>query len=296
MTMQFEFHTIGDHELRLARVHRGDRPTVLMTNAFPQSIRCWESLWERLTEHFDLVAVDLPGFGLSRGGAGAMRPSAQAEVLLAVMDHLAIDRAIIVGPDVGVPIALWLASEHPERIDGVNVYDGPGTWPTDFDPALGSAVRSALVRWLGVRPPMRAYLMRQNFSAATSAGYHQFTPSKAAVEEYRAVCFDPERHRRAFDYLGSYADELPQLEARLSSVEVPVLITWGAHDGFVRPTNAERLHALLPDSELTVFQNAGHFSHEDADDAWLERFVTFVDSRVAPWHQPRTQPRRAVGG
>jgi len=282
LEMSFERHHLGGHHLRLARVQQGGRPVLVLTNAFPQSIRCWASLWGRLAEHFDLVAVDLPGFGLSEGTAAVMRPSAQAQVLLAVMDGLGIERATIIGPDVGAPVALWLAAHHPERIAGVNVYDGPGAWPTDFDPALGSAVHSRLVRWLGVRPPMRGYLMGQNFGAATSAGYHHFTPSPEAVEEYRTICFDPVKHQRAFDYLGSYAEELPGLQARLGSIQVPVLITWGAHDPFVRPSNAHRLHELIPTSELTVFEDAGHFSHEDADQAWLDRVVAFVRDAAQP--------------
>ena len=278
--MDFEHQSVAGYDLRVARVARGDRPTLVLTNAFPQSIRCWESLWDRLAERFDLLAVDLPGFGMSGGSGAVMRPSAQAEVLLAAMDANGIDRAFLIGPDVGAPVSLWLASTHPERVRGVNVYDGPGTWPTDFDPALGAATRSAMVRWFGTRWPMRGLLMKQNFTAATSAGYHHFTPSEAAVQEYRTICYDRGKHRNAFDFLGSYAQELPQLEERLPSLTVPVLITWGAHDRFVRPSNAERLHTLLPNSELTIFEDAGHFSHEDADATWLERIEAFVATHV----------------
>ncbi|RVW06053.1 alpha/beta fold hydrolase [Rhodococcus spongiicola] len=280
--MRFERQTVDGQDLRIARVHNGDRPTVVMTNAFPQSIRCWESLWERLADNVDLLAVDLPGFGRSTGSGSVMRPSAQSDVLLKLLDVNGIDQIFLIGPDIGVPVSLWLASSRPERLLGLNIYDGPGTWPSDFGPALKAATRSRLVRWFGSRPPMRRMLMKQNFNAATAAGYHHFTPSADAVEEYRTICFDPEKHRNAFDFLGSYAAELPVLEKRLPSVSIPVLITWGAHDQFVRTSNAERLHDLLPNSELTVFDGAGHFSHEDADDEWLQRFLVFVET-----HHPR---------
>ncbi len=279
--MHFERRVLGEHDLRIARVQRGgDRPTVVMTNAFPQSIRCWESLWDRLAEHFDLLAVDLAGFGMSTGPV--LGPAAQADLLVSLMDAEGIERAYLVGPDIGVPVALSLASTHPDRLLGVNVYDGPGTWPTDFAPPLHAATRWGLVRWLGSRPPMRGWLMKQNFGAATAAGYRHFTPSDAAIEEYRAICFDPGKHRDSLAFLGTYARELPQIEERLPSVSVPVLITWGAEDRFVRPSNAERLHSLLPNSELTIFEDAGHFSHEDADERWLQRFLAFVEA-----HQPQ---------
>lgn len=279
MQMDFQTQSISGFELRTASARAG-RPTVLLTNAFPQSIRCWESLWGRLAERFDLLAVDLPGFGLSSGSGSIMRPSAQAEVLVELMDANGIDRAFVVGPDVGVPVALWLASTHPDRVHGINIFDGPGFWPPDFDPVLRAATRSRLVRWLGTRPPMRRSLMAQNLDVAVARGYHHFAPSEAAAEEYRSICFDPVKHRNAFDYLGSYREELSLLQERLSSVMAPVLITWGAKDAFVLPSNAERLHAVLPNSELSVFEDAGHFSHEDADESWLNRFATFVQSHL----------------
>jgi pimeloyl-ACP methyl ester carboxylesterase len=279
--MNFERHNVDGIDLRIARVNRGGRPTVVLTNAFPQSIRCWESVWDRLAEHVDLLAVDLAGFGRSTGSGAVMRPSAQADLLVKVMDNLEVESAFIVGPDVGVPVALWLAAEHPDRVLGVNVFDGPGTWPTDFDPALRAATRFGLVRWLATRRPLKRRLMQQNFAVATSEGYHHFRPSDQAIEEYRSICFDDQQHRNAFDYLGSYADDLPRLEERLPSISAPALITWGANDRFVLPSNAERLQALLPHSELTVFDDAGHFSHEDADDRWLSRLQAFIQA-----HQP----------
>ena len=289
MTMRFEQQQVGGFEVRTARSSGGGDTTVVMTNALPQSIRCWESVWDRLADRFDLLAVDLPGFGMSSGSGSIMRPSAQAEWMVELLDANEIDRAFLIGPDIGVPVVLWLASSHPERVRGINVYDGPGTWPPDFDAGLRAATRSRLVRWLAVRPPMRKRLMAQNLRTATLAGYDHFTPSAEAAAEYRRLCYDPVKHRNAVDFLGSYGSELPTLEERLPSVTVPALITWGALDPFVLPSNAERLHALLPNSELTVFDDAGHFSHEDADEVWLARFTEFVET-----HLPQTD--RNLGG
>ena len=77
--MVFTTREIGGFTVRLAQSRAPGRPTVVLTNALPQSIRCWESHWEGLAERFNLIAVDLPGFGLSSGSGDVMRPSAQAE-------------------------------------------------------------------------------------------------------------------------------------------------------------------------------------------------------------------------
>ena len=278
--MTFTTEEIGGWTVRTARAHTPDRPTVLLTNALPQSIRCWESHWDGLAEHFDVLAVDLPGFGMSSGSGEIMRPSAQADFLAALMDAHGIEQAFVVGPDIGAPVALWLAAEHPERVLGVNVFDGPGTWPPDFDSVLRTVSRSGLVRWLG-RTLLRGQFMAQNAQVATSLGYQRYTPSPAAQAEYQQIAADRVKNANALDYIGSYAEELPLLEAMLPTIQAPVLITWGAEDTFVPPTNAQKLHALLPNSEVTIFEGAGHFSHEDAGDAWLARFVSFTDAQLA---------------
>ncbi|MEM6730247.1 MAG: alpha/beta hydrolase, partial [Myxococcota bacterium] len=174
----------------------------------------------------------------------------------------------------------WMASLYPERLHGINIFDGPGFWPPDFDPVLRSATRSRLVRWVGTLPLFRRPLMVQNFKVATNRGYKHFKPSDAAVEEYRRVCFDPQKHQNAFDYLGSYSADLTLLGERLPTLSVPTLITWGGEDPFVLPSNAARLHEVLPNSELTIFEEAGHFSHEDADARWLERLVRFAEEKL----------------
>ena len=280
MTMTFSTDEIGGLTIRTAQSRARDRPTVVLTNALPQSIRCWESHWEDLAARFDVIAVDLPGFGMSDGSGAIMRPSAQAKFLAALLDAHDIARAFVVGPDIGVPVALWLAAEHPERVSGVNIFDGPGTWPPDFSNILRAVSRSRLFRWLGTKPPLRRRFMEQNFQTATSLGYHHYTPTSEAQAEYRQIAYDRVKHANALQFIGSYAEELPKLEAKLPSISTPVLITWGAEDPFVLPSNAEKLHALLPNSEVTIFEHAGHFSHEDAGEAWLERFVAFVEDQT----------------
>ena len=278
MSMTFSRETIGSWNVRVAQSRAPGKPTVVLTNALPQSIRCWESHWEDLSTRYDLIAVDLPGFGLSEGSPDVMRPSAQAEFLGALFDAMSISEAFIVGPDVGVPVALWFASENPDRVLGVNVYDGPGTWPPDFSDVLRLATRSRLTRWLGTKPPLEKRFMQQNYETASDLGYQQFEPSDAAKAEYREIAYDSAKNANALAFLGSYPEELPQLESRLPSISAPVLITWGGRDEFVLPTNAQKLHDRLPNSEVTIFEDAGHFSHEDAGDAWLQRFVRFTES------------------
>ena len=78
-------------------------------------------------------------------------------------------------------------------------------------------------------------------------------------------------------YLASYEQELTALGDLLPQTSRPVLITWGRDDAFVLLENGERLNELLPSSELVVFDEAGHYSHEDAGDRYVEVLTAWID-------------------
>jgi pimeloyl-ACP methyl ester carboxylesterase len=59
-------------------------------------------------------------------------------------------------------------------------------------------------------------------------------------------------------------DDTTQLEPLLPSLQVPVSIIWGEEDAWLAPSLAERLHELIPGSDLTVLPETGHFAMEDS--------------------------------
>lgn len=98
----------------------GEGPAVLLLHGFPDDGSLWRNQLPVLVERgFQVIAPDQRGFGESD------RPE-QVEAysfpfllgdMLAVLDHLAIDRAHVVGHDWGAAVAWALASLAPDRVD-----------------------------------------------------------------------------------------------------------------------------------------------------------------------------------
>lgn len=260
---------VGQFDIRYVRHEKDNAPTIVLLNGFPQSIRMWEGAWKTLSDKFNLLAFDIPGFGLSKAQEGDMSPRKLSHVVIQVMDHFGIDRAHLVGPDVGVPIALATAIQHSNRIESINVFDGPGSFPPDVSPILKAVINLGFVRWLAKGWNKKA-VMKTNFITAVKDGYHHYKPSKRAVSEYYDIAFDLQAHRSAIAFFGTYAEDLSWIQQRLKDLRVPALITWGKHDPFVLPSNAEYLAKEIPDTKLVVFENASHFSSEDAGEEYLE--------------------------
>ncbi|MBU2708171.1 alpha/beta hydrolase, partial [Zooshikella marina] len=56
---------------------------------------------------------------------------------------------------------------------------------------------------------------------------------------------------------------------------IPTLITWGKLDPFVFVSNAEYLSKQIPSNKLIIFENASHFSSEDAGEEYLDALTTW---------------------
>lgn len=272
-----KFIRVGKFEIRYVRKERPNSATLILLNGLPQSIRMWESSIESLSSRFDVLAFDVPGFGLSMAEESEMSPSNLSEVIIQVMDHFNIKQAHLVGPDVGVPISLTAVINHPKRFLSLNIFDGPGSYPPKLSPILMAVIKSSFVRWLA-KGLNKKPVMKTNFLTAVKEGYHHYKPSKRAVKEYYDIAYNEQSHRCAISFFATYSKELPWIEKRLKEISVPTLITWGKQDPFVLVENADFLATKIPNSRLVVFENASHFSSEDAGEKYVELLSDWVES------------------
>ena len=191
------------------------------------------------------------------------------------MDHFNIKQAHLVGPDVGVPIALTAVINHEQRFLSLNIFDGPGSYPPKLSPILMAVIKSKFVRWLA-KGLNKKPVMKTNFLTAVKEGYHHYKPSKRAVKEYYDIAYNEQSHRCAIGFFGTYSQELPWIEERLGGIKVPTLITWGEKDPFVLVDNANLLAERIPNSKLVVFKNASHFSSEDAGQEYVDLMIDWL--------------------
>ena len=268
---------VGKFDIRYALSKKEASPTLVLLNALPQSIRVWESFWDELSENFNLLAFDVPGFGLTRAEEEDMSPRKLSRIVIQVMDHFGIQKAHLIGPDIGVPISLATAIENPDRLESINIFDGPGSYPPKMASILLMTIKYGLVRWLANVIQKKA-VMKENFNTAVNRGYNLYKPTTRAVKEYYQITHDDQMHRCAMAFLGSYKSDLPWIQDRLKDIKVPALITWGKLDPFVSVENADFLSKNIPTNKLVVFENASHFSHEDAGKEYLDLITEWCQS------------------
>lgn len=70
-------------------------------------------------------------------------------------------------------------------------------------------------------------------------------------------------------------NETKVIEPDYGSIEIPVLVLWGEDDGWLHPSFGERLHRAIPNADLKLIPNAGHFVMEDNPDRVMEALARF---------------------
>lgn len=239
--------------LRLRAVRAGAGPAVILLHGYGESLLAWESVFDRLTRQADIVALDLPGFGLSSKPATGYATDSLAADVLGAMDALRLERAVLVGHSLGGAVAAAAALAAPERVPGLVLIDPAVV----TEPWLRRAENTSETTGRTVRRGVAQYeALRMRFSGAHDPAWlaesdsaMAYSPSgdAAYVTALQAVL-------REFDF--AYLDH-----ERARRLRTPTLIIWGAYDPTVSVSRGRALAASLPAAEFRVVGRSWHRPH-----------------------------------
>ncbi len=267
--MRPEHRTVDGVKIRCAEGGKQDGPVVLLLCPLPQSILCYDLIWNKLGEHCRLVALDLPGFGRSEGGLEFMSFEAQSRFLDKFVRSLDLKQMHIVGPDVGMAAALHYAIHHKREVASLIIGDGPGILPTTNGSIINKAVDSGFWRMMFRITGAQAFV-----EGAYRLACVNYVPSAAEVADYVASYdgrLGPITH-----WFKTYPENLATVDPHLASLDVPVQIFWGDLDVFLLVDNGRRLQQRLKRSRLRVFERCGHFSYQDRADEFADMVLAWV--------------------
>ena len=239
----------------------GAGPDVVLVHAGVADGRMWDSQWVEWAAHHRVTRLDLRGFGRSELPEGAY---SHAGDVLAVLDALGIERAILVGASFGGRVALDLAATERGRVFGL-VLACAGLpdheWSEELQ-AFGAREDEAIEAG--------------DLDRAAEVNVDFWVPS--ASESVRAAIREQQRDAFALQ-VGSDDEEVlltDDLPSRLASVDVPALVLVGESDYADFHAIAERLAAELPNVRRATVPGAGHLPSLEQPDAFDAAVLPFL--------------------
>jgi pimeloyl-ACP methyl ester carboxylesterase len=258
---------------RLAHIARSGRgePIVLL-HGFGASAYSWRHVAATLASEYELIAVDLNGFGYTERprGAAAYTVAGQLALVLGVMDALGIESAHFAGHSYGGALATHLAWRHPQRVRSLILVDSAGAeypWERRNASAANKPLTYLFVRTRAIRRKAVLAGLENSFSDDT-----RITPALVDAYYERIRIDGVSRAFRGLTAPTSEPRELPDL----AQLDLPVLLVWGADDELTLPKAAQEAAAVLPHAELEILDGVGHIPLEESPDQLARLMSDFL--------------------
>jgi 3-oxoadipate enol-lactonase len=207
---------------------------------------------------YRVITWDQRGFGLSTNRHELAHPTTATGDLLAILDHLAVERAHLVGQSMGGWAALGLALAHPERVQSLVLADTLGGIPVEgwfkaaaaLPPRVGPFNHPALSNDFCVRNPERAHLYLKIGGLRRDPHADQGVLLRGLGE----VSYD--------------TDEL-------AALDIPTLFIVGTQDEIFPPASILEAATRIGGARVTQIEGAGHSPYFEQPDTWNSLVQSF---------------------
>ncbi len=249
--------------VRLAYRDRGRGEPVVFLHGTPSHSYIWRDVAPEVERAgYRVVLFDLLGYGRSeRPLTHDTSVRGQVEILRSLLRNLGIDEFSLVAHDIGGAIAQVVATAEPQRvrrlmlIDTVSYDSWPSaTWQTiirdhlhDYAAMPAADFEAMLTRQLRITVANPERMSGEVLDAYLAP--HSSALGRASFFEHQVRNYD--------------SSSTEQVVPELAKLTMPVRLLWGAQDTWQPLPYAERLAADIPDSELRIVDNGGHFLMED---------------------------------
>jgi len=222
---------------------RGE-PVLLIHGGLANS-NYWGHQVRALLKHYRVVVMDSRGHGRSSRNEQPYGYDLMASDVLALMDHLGIKKAAIVGWSDGAIIGLDIAMHHPERVSRLFAF------AANSDPSGVADIAKSDV--------FNAYIER-------------------AGEEYNRLSPTPTEYKSFVEQITKMWETQPNwTEADLAAIKVPTWIVDADHDEAIKRENTEFMAAHIPGAGLLIQPNVSHFSFMQDPEQFTNDVLHFLE-------------------
>lgn len=246
--------TISVNGIRLAYERRGTGVPLVLLHGYPLDHHLWDEIAPLLEDTFELIIPDLRGFGESSTVDTFYAIEDFALDVAALLDHLEIQKAAIVGHSMGGYVALAFARLYPERVSG-----------------LGLVSSQVLAD-----PPDRKEGRYKSAAEVADKGIasvvETMTPKFTSDPRLQAFARQSMEQQQPAAYIGALKAMAERVDSSpvLGSFHFPVVLVHGDSDQLIPIDRAREVKAAIPNAQLVEVSGAGHMPMMEAREKTAE--------------------------
>jgi pimeloyl-ACP methyl ester carboxylesterase len=263
---------------------------LVMLHGWPEHSACWRKMASFLVDKFRVIAPDFRGCGDTEVTTSGFDKKTLANEVAALLDHLGIERAILVGHDWGTPVAYRVALDFPARVAGLIVLNGRMPLLASHTELMYTPqqVRERWYFFFHLVPELPEVVIGRSLPEYFSCLIEHWAGSKPshdaeAIAELVRCNGRPGGLRAGLGfYRTAVAEDVADWKEHAGRViSVPNLVLWGARDPVLPPIYVEGLETVTPDLELHINRLSGHFIQEEEPEWCAEHTRNFLERRFA---------------
>ncbi len=252
---------------------------IILLHGTASSLHTWDKWSQELSQYYQVVRIDLPGFGLTGPFPdNDYTIKHYSEFLEKFVSTVGLGRCYVAGNSLGGEIAWNFAIDYPERVEKLILIDAAG-FPNDAPPPFVFRLAKAPGFNTFLRFSTPRFMVRNNLEEVY---YDDSKVDENLVERYQALN-RREGNRRAFIYRmnATQVDRTNELE----KIKQKTLIQWGKHDQWIPATVADSFDTHIPNSVVRIYDNAGHVPMEEIPEETVADAIQFLQED-SPFHFP----------
>jgi pimeloyl-ACP methyl ester carboxylesterase len=260
------FKTCKGVPVYITDTQKGDK-TIVLLHGYLETSEVWAEFAELLKPHFRIIAIDLPGNGLSGIGRDENTMEFMADVVAEVLVHSQIGKATVVGHSMGGYVALAFAEKYGDSTEKLCLFHSSPNPDTEEkkqnrnrEISLIKEGKLSLILNINI-PNMFAdeNLQRMEESIAMIC-------ENAAISEPEGIiaCLRGMKNRK-------------NMNSFLSGFNKPLLMIFGKRDKYISENVATELTAKFPHAETLILENSGHAGFLEEPETCSQKLIEFIN-------------------
>jgi 3-oxoadipate enol-lactonase len=233
---------MAEQLVRLAYQEQGQGSPLMLVHGFPFDHSIWDAVAGHIQSEVRVILPDLRGFGNSPSSSSAFSMMNMAGDLVMLLDHLKIEKVVLVGHSMGGYIGLAFAKAFPDRLSGLGLVASKASADTPEQ----KAGRYALA----------VEVDRKGVVAVVDANLQLYSPQTQVLKKTRKIMLQcsPQAVSAALKGMAERED----MTSVITGLDLPTLVITGEVDTIIPLEQSQALAGILKKGRLVIVPGGGH--------------------------------------